>query len=154
MTYTDNELTLSTAQAITSGATIASEESIDLTTSPDMGNGRGFAAQISATTVPAGNSVATVTFDLVTSAATGLGTPRVIGSSGPIPVADLTATSPPIVVRPNPANQALPVDGVTERYLGIVYTPDASPTSGNFSATLVLDPAPRVSYYPAGSVIA
>lgn len=132
----------------------------DLTKSPDLGNGEQVAAIVVIDTYTANTSTGT-TINVVTSAATSLSSPRVIGS------VTLTATeletmdddqqtNMPIVIRINPDQwSGADVSGTGERYLGLEFDhATAAPSIMTVSAWFGLAEGfrgdPRHSYHDSG----
>lgn len=143
---TDALLQLSSAQAVTS--TAVSTNVIDLLQNRDLAGGDALSAifTVDATATAAG--AATVTFQIISSAAANLSSPTVLVQSAPIPKADLVAGRQPfyIAVAPN-ASGSVPLG---QRYLAVQYTVGTGPlTAGSFSCVLSCDPSTAKLYNAA-----
>lgn len=148
---TDAFLQLSTAQAVT--ATAVSTNTIDLGVARDVAPGRPLYAvfQIDTTFTAAG--AATMNFQVISSAAANLGTPTVLGDSGPVPVAQLTAGRKLIAVGIGPSVLNAAPNG--QRYLGAQYTVGTGPmTAGAVTATIVDYLPPGAQAYGSGFTVA
>jgi hypothetical protein len=147
---TDALLKLSAAQAVT--ATAVSTNTVDLTDNRDMGPGEDvyavFGVDVSATAAGA----ATVTFEVISSAAADLSSPTVLVSSGAIPKADLVLGRAPIVLCVPQSNlTSLPIG---QRYLGVRYTVATGPlTAGSFTCYLTDSDVSVGKYYPSGFAV-
>lgn len=140
-----------------------STDSIDLTLSPDLGSGGQLVAVVVVHSYVAGSATA-VTIDIVTSSAADLETtPKTIGTitltAAELEARDATGREhgAPIVIRANPQHeQATPPAGVTERYLGLVFTHvTATSTTMTVSAyfTECYQGDPFTAYNPAGMTV-
>jgi hypothetical protein len=148
---TDALLQLSSAQAVTASA--ASTNTIDLSVVRDLGPGRNLFAvwTVDAAAVAAG--AATVTFQVITSAAAALSSPTVVAQTDAIPKADLTAGRKAFAQRIDPAVLLAQPNG--QRYLGVQYTVGTGPlTAGAFSCAIVDTLPPGMEYYASGFSVA
>jgi hypothetical protein len=146
----DALLQFSAAQAVT--ATAVSTNTIDLSVARDMAPGTALHAVFAVDVAATAAGAATVTFEIISSAAADLSSPDVLASSGPIPKADLTAGRRPIGVALNPA--ALLATPIGRRYLGVRYTVGTGPlTAGSFSAYLTNHTAPGNQTYASGYTV-
>jgi hypothetical protein len=148
---TDAFLQLSTAQAVT--ATAVSTNTVDLGVARDIAPGRPLYAvfQIDTTFTAAGG--ATMNCQVISSAAANLGSPTVIGDSGPIPVAQLTAGRKLIAVGIGPSVLNAAPNG--QRFIGAQYTIGTGPmTAGAITATIVDTLPPGAQLYGSGFSVA
>lgn len=148
---TDALLQLSSAQAVTT--TAVSTNTIDLGVARDMAYGKTLFAivQVDETVTAAG--AATVTFQIVTSAAAALSSPTVIAQTDAIGKAELTAGRKLIEIPVAPA--VLNAQPVGQRYLGLQYTVATGPlTAGKFTATITDTPVSQNEYYASGFSVA
>jgi len=147
---TDSLLQLSNAQTV-SGSGEVSDNTVDLLQAKDIGAGEEIYVHFSTVTAPAGAT--SVEFQIITSAAANLGTPTVIGSSGAIPIAQLSPSlaSGRVVVKANPK-----VGGVGQRYLGARYVVvgTLSGTDPAFTAEIVKDYQDGLKFYPSAFTVA
>lgn len=148
---TDALLQLSSAQAVTASA--VSTNTIDLAMARDLGPGRSLFAvwTVDATATAAG--AATVTFQVITSAAAALTSPAVVAQTDAIPKADLTAGRKAFAQRIDPAVLLALPNG--QRYLGVQYTVGTGPlTAGAFSCAITDTLPPGMEYYGSGFSVA
>lgn len=148
---TDALLTLSSAQAVT--ATAVSTNTIDLGVARDLGQGEDlyftFGVDVAATAAGA----ATVTFQVISSAAANLGSPTILASTDAIPKTDLTLARKPIVICLNSA--VLLAQPIGQRYLGVQYTVATGPlTAGSFTCYVNLEDVGVGKNYPSGFTVA
>lgn len=144
---TDALLQLSSAQAVTVSA--VSTNTIDLSKARDLGHGKQLYAVFTVDTTATAGGAATVTFQVVSSAAANLGSPTVRIQTDAIAISELTAGRKPIVVPIPPG--VLNAQPIGQRYLGANYVVATGPlTAGAFSCTIT-DTAPTVgANYPSG----
>jgi len=145
---TDALLELSLAQPVT--VTAVSTNTVDLSVVRDIGAGEDIYAQFAVDVAAAAVGLATVTFEVITSAAAALTAPTVISATGAIPIADLAAGRVPISVCLN--QSALTTLPIGQRYLGVRYTVASGPlTAGSFTC-YITDEASNGSnkIYPSG----
>ncbi len=148
---TDALLQLSSAQAVTTSA--VSTNTIDLSLARDIGAGEDLYATFGVNTTPTAAGAATVTFQVVSSAAADLSNPTVLVETGAIPITDLVAGRAPISLPiPQSALTTLPKG---QRYLGVQYTIGTGPlTAGKFDA-LINDTEVSVGkHYASGFTVA
>jgi hypothetical protein len=126
---TDANLQVSSAQAVT--VTAPSTNTIDLTVARDVGEGSKLFADFSVPTACTAAGAATVTLQVIASAAANLSAPVIIGSSDAIPVASLVAGYTAAVAI-NPQLKSLGL-----RYLGVNYVVATGPlTAGAFTCDI------------------
>ncbi len=143
--YIDGNLQPSTAQAVTS--TAVSEDTIDLQNRRDIGAGHELTMYFTVDTTATADGAATVTFQVIGSAAANLSSATVLGSTGPIALAGLTAGNR-YAVKINPQ-----LFGTGFRYLGANYVVATGPlTAGAFTASVVLDVADKKDYASGYSI--
>lgn len=147
MPLLDALLQLSAAQAVTT--TAVSTNTIDLSQVRDMAVGRDLYAVIDVDASVTASGAATVTFQVITSAAANLGSPTVIAQTDAIGKAELTAGRRPISIALNPAILAAQPNG--QRYLGVQYTVGTGPlTAGAFTCYINDSQVTGPQYYPSG----
>lgn len=148
---TDALLQLSTAQAVTASA--VSTNTIDLSTSRDVGAGEDLYATFTVGVTATAAGAATVDFQVITSAAADLSSPTVIGTSGPIPKADLTLGRKPFSICIN--SSILLAQPIGQRYLGVQYVVVTGPlTAGSFSCAITDTDVGGPKYYASGFTVA
>jgi hypothetical protein len=147
----DQLLALSLAQAVT--ATAVSTNTIDLKTARDLGPGSDvyFVFDVDEAATAAG--AATVTFQIISSAAADLSSPTVIVQTDAIGKAELTLSRRPISLEL--VDSILAAQPVGQRYLGVRYVVATGPlTAGKFTC-YVANEAPSVGKnYPSGFAVA
>jgi len=144
--YTDSQLTLSAAQAVTT--TAFSTNTIDLLAAQDPGAGRPVYLIIRVGTAVAAAGAATVQFQIVSSANANLSSPTILGQSDAIAKANLGANT--LIVATLPKSF---VNRIGQRYLGLQYAVGTGPlTAGAFDAYITPDAAglKYVNPYPVG----
>lgn len=147
----DALLQLSAAQAVTASA--VSTNTIDLSLNRDMGPGRRLYAVWSVDTTVTAAGAATVTFQVISSAAANLGTPSVLASTDAIPKADLPAGRKMFAQSIDPAVLLAQPNG--QRYLGAQYVVAAGPlTAGAFTCYITDSLPPGMEYYASGFTVA
>jgi hypothetical protein len=147
----DNYLTLSgswangtwTPQTVTGSSPVLSSNTVDLLQNRDIGEGGELNLRIGVPTAFAGLTALTAEIVVADDAALTTNV-TVIGSSGAIPVASLTAGSR-FVVGANPR-----IASKGQRYLGVRYTPAGTGTAGALIAELGTDVADGQKFYPVG----
>lgn len=148
---TDALAQFSSAQAIT--ATAVSTNSYDLGVARDLGPGEDltFVTTIDTTFTAAG--AATLTIQVVTSAAGALTSPTVLSELPPLALAQLTAGRFPLTIKfPRALLTTAPVG---QRYFGLQYTVATGPmTAGALTTNLVTDSPQDVGkFYASGTTI-
>jgi hypothetical protein len=128
-------------QAIT--ATAVSTNTIDLGTARDIGEGEGLAMVF--TVIQAFNSLTSLTMNVITDDNDALSSGTVIGSTGAVALANLTAGKQYVVRLP------AQIASLGERYLGASYTVvGSSPTQGSILAQIVVDIQDGKKFYTSG----
>ena len=146
----DALLKLSEAQAVTT--TAVSTNTIDLSQSRDMGAGTQLFAVFDVDTTVQASGAATVTFEVITSAAPELSAPNVLVATGAVGKAELPAGRGPISLPIPPAVlNSLPLG---QRYLGVRYTVATGPlTAGAFTCYITDTAAHAQKSYPSGFTV-
>ena len=147
---TDALLQLSAAQAVTASA--VSTNTIDLGTARDLGPGGELYATFGVDEAALAAGAATVTFQLISSAAANLGSPTILLQSDAIGKAELTLGkmfSLPL------GNAILAAQKLGQRYLGVQYTVATGPlTAGKFTCHITLDAVHDIKSYASGFTVA
>lgn len=145
---TDALLKLSAAQAVT--ATAVSTNTIPLGNARDLGPGEDIYANITVDEAATAAGAATVTFEVITSAAADLSSPTVVAATGAIAKADLTVGRDPI-------NISIPPHISQEKgqaYIGLRYTVATGPlTAGKFTCYLSNSSISKQKSYPSGFTV-
>ena len=141
---TDSLLRVSEDQAVTS--TAVSTNTVDLGVARDMGEGTTLYMNFALTEAFANGT--SVTFEVITSASSNLGSPTVIGSSAAIVTASLTLGKN-IVVTLNPE-----IAGKGQRYLGARYTVAGTMNAGKVTADIVETIGDGQKFYASGFTVA
>jgi hypothetical protein len=150
MSITDANLVLSSAQAVTSSA--VSTNTLDLSQARDIGPGEELNISITVDTTVTAAGAATVTFQLITSAAANLSSPTVIIATDAIGKAALTAGSK--INLPIPHQTIAQGLALGQRYMGVQYTVATGPlTAGAFTAMGVIDFADVTKSYPSAFTV-
>lgn len=141
----DAQNVLTSAQVFTGTGTVVGNNTLDLGTNRDIGAGDEIDMLVNVDVAAAGGTSAE--FQIITSTSPALTSPTVIGSTGAIPIANLTAGKQ--------INLCVPrvPDSVGQRYFGIQVVKVGTFTSGSFSAYLVDGTMDRSHYYPSGFVV-
>lgn len=148
---TDALLQLSAAQAVTASA--VSTNTLDLGSNRDIGVGETLYAIFGVDVAALAAGAATVTFQIISSAAADLSSPTVLASTGAIPKADLTLNRKPIVLALNAAD--LDAQPIGQRYLGVQYVVGTGPlTAGSFTCFLSNSEVSVGKHYPSGFSVA
>jgi hypothetical protein len=151
---TDNNLVLSgswangiwTPQTVTGASAVLSTNTIDLSQARDVGEGEELALRVGVPTAFTG--LTALTMDVIVADDAALTTNvTVIGSSGAIPVAQLTASSR-FVVSFNPR-----IGSKGQRYLGARYTPTGTGTAGAVIGEIGSDIQDGQKFYPTGFAV-
>lgn len=147
---TDALLQLSSAQAVTT--TAVSTNTIDLSQVRDIGAGKQLYAVFGVDVAATAAGAATVTFQVITSAAANLSSPTILIQTDAIPKTDLTLGRKPIVV---PISEAILLAApIGQRYLGVQYTVTTGPlTAGSFSCVIVDTEVDVNKNYPSGFTV-
>lgn len=148
---TDALLQLSAAQAVT--VTAVSTNTIDLGQARDIGSGEHLEIDVTVDQTATAAGAATVTIQVISSAAANLSSPTIIEQTDAIPIANLAAGRKPIRLEINP--QVLNALPIGQRYLGLQYTIGTGPlTGGQFTANIVRDGQDVGKHYPSGFTVA
>jgi hypothetical protein len=148
---TDALLQLSAAQAVTASA--VSTNTIDLSQARDIGAGEDVYAVFTVDAAATAAGAATVTFQVISSAAANLSSPTVLVQTDAIGKAELTLGRRPIYL--NIPASVLAAQPIGQRYLGVQYTVATGPlTAGAFSATLANTAVDVGKNYPSGFTVA
>ena len=145
---TDAENTLSASQVVTAAA--VSTNTIDLSQSRDLGAGEELNVVINVEAAALAAGAATVQFQVISSAASNLGSATVVGQTDAIPKASLVAGAQIVV----PVPRAF-INQLGQRYLGLNYNVGTGPlTQGTFSAWVTIDAPDNTGamkkVYPSG----
>jgi hypothetical protein len=141
--YTDKLLRVSTDQAITVDA--VSTDTIDLSVARDIGEGEELYMHFAVTEAFTAAGAATLTFQVIGSTAANLGSPVVLGSTGPIALTDL-ALGKRHAVRINPS-----IASLGYRYLGANYDVATGPMlTGKVTADVVNTIQDGQKFYASG----
>lgn len=144
---TDDLLQVSVEQAVTVDA--VSDYSIDLGTARDIGEGEELYMVFTVDAdVTRAAGAATVTFQVIGSAAEALTNPVVLGSSAAIAKADLVIGKA-VAVRINPQ-----IGSLGYRYLGAAYDVSATLDTGKFTATIAKNIQDGKKFYASGFTVA
>jgi len=147
---TDALLQLSSAQAVTASA--VSTNTIDLGVARDLGPGEDLYAVFTVDVAATAAGAATVTFQIISSAAANLSSPTVLSSTDAIAKTDLTAGRKPITLCINSA--VLLAQPIGQRYLGVQYTIGTGPlTAGSFSCAITDTDVAVNKNYPSGFTV-
>ena len=142
---TDKLLRVSTDQAITVDA--VSTDTIDLSVARDIGEGKDLYMHFTVTEAFTAAGAATLTLQVIGSTAANLGSPVVLGSTGPIALADL-ALGKRHAVRINPL-----IGSLGYQYLGAQYDVSATLTAGKFTADIVEAIQDGQKFYRSGFTV-
>jgi len=123
-------------------ATAVSTNTIDLGTARDIGEGKTLYMVFTVIVGFAGTG--SVDMQVVTDDNAALSSPTVIGSTGAVAVASLTAGKQYVVRLP------AQIASLGERYLGAQYTTASSPTTGTILAQIVTDIQDGRKFYASG----
>lgn len=143
---TDKLLRVSTDQAVTVDA--VSTDTIDLSVARDIGEGKDLYMHFAVTEDFTAAGAATLTFQVIGSTAANLGSPVVLGSTGPIALADLVAGKRH-AVRINPL-----IGSLGYRYLGAQYDVATGPMlTGKVTADIVEAIQDGQKFYRSGFTV-
>jgi hypothetical protein len=151
---TDNNLILSgswangtwTPQTVTGASAVLSTNTVDLSQARDIGEGAELNLRVGVPTAFTGLTALTMEIIVADDAALTTNV-TVIGSSGAIPVASLTAGSR-FAVGANPR-----IASKGQRYLGARFTPTGTGTAGAVIAELGTEIQDGQKFYPAGFAV-
>jgi hypothetical protein len=147
---TDRLLRFSNAQTVT--ATAVSADTADLGVNRDMAPGKALTLSVSVDEAVAAAGAATVTFQIISSAAAALTSPTVLASTDAIGKADLPLGRKPILLALS-RNQLIAMP-VGQRYLGVQYVVGTGPlTAGKFTANLIDGEQDVNKNYPSGFTV-
>lgn len=147
---TDALLLLSSAQAVTASA--VSTNTIDLLQARDLGAGTDLYAHFTVDVAATAAGAATVTFQIISSAAANLSSPTVLVQTDAIGKAELTAGRRPITLEIPPS--ILAAQPIGQRYLGVQYTVATGPLlTGSFTATISESRVDMGKNYPSGFTV-
>lgn len=143
----DELLKLSAAQEVTSSA--VSTNTIDLKSARDVGSGEDLYAVFGVDEGVTASGDATVTFQIISSAAANLSSPTVLAQTDAIGKAELTLGRKPIALEiPSTILNAQPIG---QRYLGVRYVVATGPlTKGKFTCYISMDKPDVGKYYASG----
>ena len=127
-------------------APVVSTNTIDLGTARDIGEGESLSMVFTVVVGFAGTG--SVDMQVVIDTLPALSGPTVIGSTGAVAVANLTAGAQFVVRLP------AQIASLGKRYLGAQYTTASSPTTGTILAQIVLDIQDGKKFYPSGFTVA
>ncbi len=143
---TDKLLRVSTDQAITVDA--VSTDTIDLSVARDIGEGKDLYMHFTVTEAFTAAGAATLTLQVIGSTAANLGSPVVLGSTGPIALADL-ALGKRHAVRINPL-----IGSLGYQYMGAQYDVTTGPmTAGKITADIVESIQDGQKFYRSGFTV-
>lgn len=145
----DSQLQLSSAQVVTT--TAVSTNTIDLAQARDVGAGENLEVSISVDLAALAAGAATVTFQVITSAAANLSSPTIIAQTDAVPKASLTTGARLFVKIP-----AQTLSALGQRYLGLQYTIGTGPlTQGTFTANVIMSNGHQdvQKSYPSGFAV-
>lgn len=147
----DALLQLSAAQAVTASA--VSTNTIDLGVNRDIASGKDLYAIITVDEAATAAGAATVQFQVITSAASNLSSPTILGQTDAIAKTELTVGRKPICVPLPPA--ILNAQPIGQRYLGLQYTVATGPlTAGKFTCYIADSEVDVNKNYPSGFAVA
>ena len=153
--YVDNNLTLSgsitngvvTGQTVTGAASVISTNTIDMVKAGDLGEGMEIYGRAQITTTFTGLTALEIQVIAANDAALSTGV-TVVGSSGAIPVAQLTAGARfAAAINPRLANNG-------QRYYGLRYVPTGTGTAGALFGDIGIEVQDGQKFYPSGFVVA
>lgn len=138
-----------TGQTVTGATAVLSTDTVDLSVARDIGSGNELVkARAAVTTTFTGLTALTIEVIVADDAALTTNV-TVVGSSGAIPVASLTAGAL-FAVEMNPR---LVAPNLGRRYMGIRYTPTGTGTAGAIFADFGMEYADGRKNYPSGFAV-
>lgn len=147
MAIIDAATQFSNAQTVTGASAVLSANTLDALQNRDLGGGKSFPVLFQVGTAFAG--LAALEMQIITADDAGLTTNvNVLGSTGAIPVAALTAAARFYAsINPRPGNKG-------QRYIGCRYVPTGTGTAGTISAQIGGDVGDFKPVYPTSYSVA
>lgn len=135
-----------TGQTVTGSSAVLSTNTVDLGVARDLGEGKDLYARVQVVTAFTGLTALTV--DVIAADDAGLtSNVAVIGSTGSIPVASLTAGARfAAEVNPRLASKG-------QRYVGLRYTPTGTGTAGAVTGDIGVEVQDGQKFYPSGFAV-
>lgn len=135
-----------TPQTVTGAAAVVSNNTADLRQARDLGEGQDLFGAFQVTTAPAGGTA--MEFQVIQADDAALTTNvQVVGSTGAIPIAQLTAG------KRVACNLGPRIGSVGQRYVGARFVPTGTMTAGAYTGALVLNIQDGQTFYPSGFTV-